>query len=76
MERIVSRLRQRQSVKILQKKTGLIHHFQLNKKTSFICWERWVRFPHSKAVCHNSYLSLKDVMTLITKLNQKKYDEI
>lgn len=38
---------------------------QLNRKESFVCWERWVSLDKNKWINHNLYLSLKDVKSIL-----------
>lgn len=66
------RLRHRQTIKIFDKSTKLIHHIQFNKKeTGFVCWQRYVRYPGSNSVrLWNSYLSLKDIDNIIKNINK------
>ena len=71
-QKVLTKLRHKQTVKLFEKKTGLIHHIQFNRKEqNFICWERYVKHPGTSSPrLWNSYLSLKDIDNLIKNLNK------
>ncbi len=45
---------------------------QLNRKESFVCWQRYVAKSRGNWVKWNDYLSLKDVMSIRQDLAQKR----
>lgn len=71
-QNVVNKLRNGQTLKIVDKQRGYIHHFQINKKEKGICFERWVKCigatSANRWVNWNLYLSLKDVVNANTQL--------
>ncbi len=71
-QNVVDKLRNGKTLQIVDKQRGYIHHFQINKKEKFICFERWVKCigatSSDRWVNWNLYLSLKDVVNANTQL--------
>lgn len=65
-QNVVDKLRNGQTLKIVDRQRGYIHHFQINKKEKGVCFERWVKCigatSSDRWVNWNLYLSLKDVV--------------
>ena len=71
----VKRLRNGENIQRLIPYCGqrVRQHIQLNKKEKFVCWERYMMAANgdrSTAVLHNSYLSLKDVINILSEPKQ------
>jgi len=60
----ILRLRNKQNVTLFDRKTKLFHHFQLNKSTKFICWQRHITADKQNWKEHNSCLSLSEVLDI------------
>lgn len=71
---IVKRLRNKEGIKLFDSSTKTFIRIQLNKETKRIYWERWVSIDKSNWVCHNKFLSLKEIVFLINenKLKNQK----
>ena len=76
----IKKLRNKETVKFLNKEDKMIYGYQLNKREKTICWERYRMKPgarHSgRWVCLNRYMTLKEVVKDITKIsnNNKKHN--
>lgn len=57
----LKKLRNKKPLKLFSSDTKLFTTIQINKKESFICWERWVSRDRINWINHNLYLSLHDV---------------
>jgi hypothetical protein len=66
----LKKLRDRDSLKLFDKKNKLFVRIQLNKKEAFICWERWVSKDKSNWVNWNLCLSLKDVANVLNDIKE------
>ena len=63
--KIINKLRNRESLKLFDNKNKYFVRIQLNKKSKFICWERWVSKDRNNWIKHNEYLSLKDIIQIL-----------
>lgn len=71
MNETVKRLRDGLSVRLWDRQNKLFVHFQLNKKESFICWQRFHSKDKRNWVEQNSYLTLRDVMQIRNEIVNK-----
>lgn len=60
----LSKLRNRQNLRLWDSSNKLFVQIQLNKKDKGICWERWVSKDKRNWVKWNEYLSLKDISNI------------
>ena len=70
MENIIKQLRQGKNIKRIITYCGkrTMQYFQLNKNEKNVCWEMYhlpTNGDKSQAILHNSYLSLKGVVSII-----------
>ena len=66
----IKTLRDRQPLKLYDAHTRMFVTIQLNKKEkAFVCWERWVSSDRKNWVCHNEFLSLKDVRQILNEIS-------
>lgn len=69
MKDIIKKLRDKQPVTLFRNVTGykqkVFIRFQLNRKEKFICWQRFYSLDRRSWTEQNSYLSLKDVVSII-----------
>ena len=77
MDNIIEKLRHGKNVRIIVTYCGqkAMQHFQLNKKEKFVCWEMYhlpTNGDKSQAILHNSYLSLKGVVSIIKSTKKVK----
>ncbi len=64
-------LRDGRPLKLWDKANKMFIQFQINKKDSQICWERYVSKDRINWVNWNKYLRLKDVIQCINELHVK-----
>ncbi|HWV28286.1 MAG TPA: hypothetical protein VN038_01480 [Dyadobacter sp.] len=64
-------LRNRKPLSLFDSKEKLFVKIQINRKESFVCWERWVSKDRNNWVNWNLYLSLKDVRNILNDLKRK-----
>jgi len=60
----VKSLRDRKPLKMHDRSTQLFTHIQINKNAEFICWQRFVSLDKRKWTELNSYLTLKEVLSI------------
>jgi len=67
------KLRNRQPLRLYDRVNKIFVQIQLNKKeTKFVCWQRFHSLDKRNWVEQNSYLSLKDVDSILKKIAEKK----
>jgi len=62
---MLSKLRNRRSVNLFISAKKLFVKIQLNRKESFICWQRYVSIDRINWIGQNNHLSLKDVDSIL-----------
>lgn len=67
MKDIIKKLRDGERVILFDSSSKRFIQLQINKADNRICWERWVSLDKSNWVCHNKFLSLKEVVQLINE---------
>ena len=68
----VKALRNGENVRFFDKEKKCFVQFQLNKKESFICWERHGSLDKRNWVKQNEFLSIKDVLNIREKLIEQR----
>lgn len=66
------KLRNRQPLRLFDKSEKLFHTIQLNRSTSFICWQRFVSRDRKNWTKHNETLTLKDVNQIIEQIKSNR----
>ena len=69
MTALLNKFRNRETIKMFDRNTKIFTTFQLNKKEKFICWERFISVDKINWVEQNRYLSLKQCLQIISKIN-------
>ncbi len=76
MDTLLKELRDRKNVRRIVTYCGTkqMQHFQINKKEKYICWQMFylpTNGNKAQAIEHNSYLSLKAVVSIINSTSNK-----
>jgi len=64
----VKALRDKKPLKLFDSETKYFHHLQLNKYADKICWQHFVSTNKKNWQEWNSYLSIKDVLSIRAKV--------
>lgn len=68
----LTKLRNRQPLRLFDKSEKLFQTIQLNRSTSFICWQRFVSKDRKNWQHWNECLSLKEVNQIIEQIKSNK----